>query len=80
LQTLNLPKISPLQKKICDTEITIEDLYESVSSMAGGKSPGNDGLGKEFTFNFGMKSKIRVLKVYCMEKKLNAYLPRKYSQ
>ena len=48
LSSLNLPKITEAQKAEVEKEITMEDLYESLVSMEGGKSPGNDGFGKEF--------------------------------
>ena len=56
LNSLDLPKISAAQKAEADLEITIEDLYESLSSMQGGKSPGNDGLGKEFYMAYWEKT------------------------
>ena len=33
---------------MCDQEITIEDLKETMLSMCDNKSPGNDGLSREF--------------------------------
>ena len=48
LTSLNLQRISEAQKAEAESEITVEDLYESLSSMDGGKSPGNDGFGTEF--------------------------------
>ena len=33
---------------MCDTELTIDKLKESLLSMENDKSPGNDGLTKEF--------------------------------
>ena len=46
LESLNLPKISEAQCAIAEMDFTIEDLFDSVSSMQGGKSPGNYWLGK----------------------------------
>ena len=33
---------------MCETEITLEDLKESMLSMCDDKSPGNDGISREF--------------------------------
>ena len=52
LERLNLPKISEDHRNMCEQNITKDDLFESFSSMQGGKSPGNDGLGKEFYLAF----------------------------
>ena len=48
LEGLELPKISESEKNLCDQEITIEDLKESMLSMSEDKSPGNDGISTEF--------------------------------
>ena len=48
LNSLQVPLISDQQKVICDQELTVEDLKNSLFSMSGGKSPGNDGLTVEF--------------------------------
>ena len=51
LEGLNLPKISESEKLLCETEITLEDLKESMLSMSDDKSPGNDGITREL-YNF----------------------------
>jgi len=48
LNSLAIPKISDQHKVDCDRALTVEDLKNSLSSMSGGKSPGNDGLTVEF--------------------------------
>ena len=48
LNSLLIPKISDQHKEDCDRELTVEDLKNSLFSMSGGKSPGNDGLTVEF--------------------------------
>ena len=48
LNTLNTPKHSEHQIIICDIELAEKDLYDSMKSMGNDKSPGNDGLTKEF--------------------------------
>ena len=52
LAELNLPKISEEHRLLCEEDITKDDIYESFKSMQGGKSPGNDGLGKDFYITF----------------------------
>ena len=51
LESLNLPKISDSDKIFCDADITIDELKASMLSMSDDKSPGNDGISKEF-YNF----------------------------
>ena len=48
LNSLQVPLISDQHKAECDQELTIDDLKDSLFSMSGGKSPGNDGLSVEF--------------------------------
>jgi hypothetical protein len=52
LSSLDLPTLSEEQKAFCDIEFTKDDLYETLTTMQGGKSPGNDGLTKEFYIHF----------------------------
>ena len=40
------------QKKVCEGELTEKEIYESLISMENNKSPGNDGLTKEFYWIF----------------------------
>ena len=51
LEGLNLPKISESEQLLCETEITLDDLKESMLSMCDDKSPGNDGITREL-YNF----------------------------
>ena len=51
LEGLNLPKISDSEQLLCETEITLDDLKESMLSMCDDKSPGNDGITREL-YNF----------------------------
>ena len=51
LEGLELPIISDAERILCDKEITMEDLKESMLSMSDDKSPGNDGISREF-YNF----------------------------
>ena len=51
LEGLNLPKISDSEKILCENELTLDDLKEAMLSMSDDKSPGNDGISREF-YNF----------------------------
>ena len=44
LESLNLPKISELDKLMFDQELTLGDLKEAMLSMCDNKSSGNNGL------------------------------------
>ena len=48
LNSLQIPRISDQHKVDCEQELTVGDLENSLFSMSGGKSPGNDGLTVEF--------------------------------
>ena len=52
LNTLDILKLSTDQIILCDIELTEKDLYHSMKSMKNDKSPGNDGLTKEFYVTF----------------------------
>ena len=45
---VDIPKLSENQVKLCEENLTEKDLYNSLKSMQSDKSPGNDGLTKEF--------------------------------
>ena len=48
LSNLEAKKISKKEQELCDSSINVEDLYKAMKSMPNNKSPGNDGLTKEF--------------------------------
>jgi len=52
LSSLGLPTLSDEQIAFCESDFSVSDLYETLKSMQGGRSPGNDGLGKEFYIHF----------------------------
>ena len=52
LEVIELPKISNDQFLICEKEISENDLFLSLKGMENNKSPGNDGLTKEFYDTF----------------------------
>ena len=45
---VNIPKLSPEQINVCEGHITENELLDALKSMDNNKSPGNDGLTKEF--------------------------------
>ena len=47
-----MPTISEADKNLCDREITVGELKESMLSMSDDKSPGNYGISREFYFYF----------------------------
>ena len=48
LSHINIPKLSEDKRKLCEEDLTEKDLCDSLKSMQNDKSPGNDGLTKEF--------------------------------
>ena len=48
LSKLNAPKLSESDRSICEGKLTLNQCWLALSSMKNGKSPGNDGLTKEF--------------------------------
>ena len=52
LEGLNLAKITSNERLSCDIEINCEDLKTSLHSMENGRSPGIDGLTREFYITF----------------------------
>ena len=49
---VDIPKLSENQVKHCEENLTEKDLHNSLKSMQSDKSPGNDGLTKEFYETF----------------------------
>ena len=52
LNSISLPTLTNDEKLICVGEITEKELFISLSKMENNKSPGNDGLTKEFYVTF----------------------------
>ena len=48
LDKITIPQISNSTKKICDDELTLEEIHKAVKSLALNKTPGIDGLPVEF--------------------------------
>ena len=53
LNSIALPNLSSKSFDVCESEITEKDLITALKSMPIGKSPGHDGLTKEFMNTFG---------------------------
>ena len=52
LNAIDFPKLSEDQVKLCGEDLTERDLYKSLRSMQNDKSPGNNGLTKQFCETF----------------------------
>ena len=52
LHSLNIPKLSEAERNSCEGLLTKKECWEALSEMKNGKSPGNDGLTKEFYMCF----------------------------
>ena len=50
--TNNAPKISEQDKEYCDNKITVNECFQVLQTFKNNKSPGNDGLTKEFYQKF----------------------------
>jgi len=48
LSQIDIPKLSEEDKEACDGEITIDECHYALKQMGTSKTPGNDGLTKEF--------------------------------
>ena len=56
LRHLNIPKLTEGKTKLCEEDLREKDLYHSLKSIQNHKSPGNDGLTKEFYETFCIRS------------------------
>ena len=52
LDTLQIPKLSDNDCLLCEGELSESELYDALKNMPNKKSPGNDGLTKEFFLSF----------------------------
>ena len=52
LESIKLLKLSINKKNVCEGNLSEKELYDSMISMKNNKSPGNDGLTKEFYETF----------------------------
>ena len=52
LENLNLPRLNDAEKAVCEGTLTKQECWEALLTMGNNKSPGNDGLTKEFYICF----------------------------
>ena len=52
MKTLNLPKLTDNESRLCEGELTKRECWEALQTMGNNKSPGNDGLSREFNVCF----------------------------
>ena len=48
LKQINTPKLSDEDKLVCEGKLSMEECQSTLQSMSNGKSPGSDGLTREF--------------------------------
>ena len=48
LKDINAPVLTTLQCEACEGKLSLNEIYAALESMPSNKSPGNDGLSKEF--------------------------------
>ena len=52
LTDINTTLLSEHESLSCEGKLTLKEIYQALESMPGKKSPGNDGLSKEFYLSF----------------------------
>ena len=48
LKQINTPKLRDEDKLVCEGKFSVEECWSALESMSNGKSPGSDGLTREF--------------------------------
>ena len=54
LNQINIPRLSEDKAKLCEKDLTEKDLFDSLKSIQNDRTPGNDGLTKNFMKHSGM--------------------------
>ena len=62
LAKISTPQLSENDKAICEGKLTLQNIWEALNSMKNGKTPGNDGLTKEFYVCFFEEMRSLLLK------------------
>ena len=75
LTDINIPLLSNDNQKVCDTSLTLTELNDALNGMPASKTPGNDGLTKEFYIAFFDKLGPWVLK--CLLRKVCLHFSKK---
>ena len=57
LNALSIPKLKIEDANICEGNLSESELFDALTSMQNNKSPGNDGITKEFYETFGKEIK-----------------------
>ena len=70
LNDLNIPSLNFEEMLSCEGKLTEQEIYKSLTSFKNNKSPGNDGLTKEFYCCFWNNIKDIFMKSLCESKKL----------
>ena len=52
LEDINTSILTEEKQKQCEGKLTLKEIWDSLASMKNGKTPGNDGLTKEFYLAF----------------------------
>ena len=52
LQSINTPRLAESEKQLCEGKLAVKECWEALSAMKINKSPGNDGITKEFYQHF----------------------------
>ena len=55
VDSLTIPKLNDDMRKICDGQLTYSECFKVLSTFENNKTPGNDGLSKEFYLFFGQR-------------------------
>ena len=63
LQSITLPSVKNDQKVVCSTDLTDIEIFDTLKGIPNNKSPGNDGLTKEFYKTFWDELKELVIKL-----------------
>ena len=52
IKDINAPYLSADEQTICEGRLTLKEIYEALSYLSSNKTPGNDGLSREFYLAF----------------------------
>ena len=66
IASINTPKLSDTDKLSCEEKLTLQNCWDALNSVKSGKTPGNDGLTKEFyVYFFGGVAPLLVNSLNC---------------